>query len=193
MPRVTQPVRFFVWPSLAAVSVVILGACGGGAAGGAKPAAAATPTAAPAVAAPHTAAAPTAVAAAIPAAPAAAGTVAMRSTRSGVYTAGQAANGGQVFDTRCSSCHTVESLISPDFKVKYGGKPLLALWKYVTDEMPQDNPGSLSDAEYVLVHAYILSRAGMPAGTTPLPADTDALKAIIFDTATSSAHRLHRR
>jgi mono/diheme cytochrome c family protein len=159
----------------------MLGACGGGA----KPTTAATPAAAtPPAAAPTSRPVP---------APASGSTAGMRSTKSGVYTEDQATEGGQVFDSRCSSCHTVESLFTPEFKGKYGGKPLLNLWKFITNEMPEDSPGSLSNAEYVLVHAYILSKAGAPAGTTPLVPDTVALNAIVFDTTGIPARRFFHR
>ncbi len=117
----------------------------------------------------------------------------MLSTKSGVYTTAQASSGKDTFDARCSSCHTVVSLVGPDFKSEYGGHPLLMLYKYISKQMPQDNPGSLSADEYVKVMAYILQTAKMPAGATALPADTLGLSAIRYDSSASPMPRLRRR
>ena len=41
--------------------------------------------------------------------------------------------------------------------------------------MPENNPGSLTDQEYVDVIAYMLSFNGMPAGDDELPPDPQSL------------------
>jgi hypothetical protein len=50
------------------------------------------------------------------------------------------------------------------------------LYEIIRGTMPLDNPGGLSDQEYIDVVAYMLQLNGVPAGRTPLPADAAALK-----------------
>jgi hypothetical protein len=46
--------------------------------------------------------------------------------------------------------------------------------------MPEDNPGSLTDEEYVDVIAYMLSVSGMPSGDAELPPDSQGLAQIVI-------------
>ena len=45
--------------------------------------------------------------------------------------------------------------------------------------MPEDNPASLTDQEYVDVVAYMLSMSRMPAGGDELPPDAGGLAHIV--------------
>ena len=47
--------------------------------------------------------------------------------------------------------------------------------------MPQDNPGSLTDEEYVDVIAYMLSVGGMPAGEADLRPDPEDLARVVIE------------
>jgi hypothetical protein len=49
--------------------------------------------------------------------------------------------------------------------------------------MPQNEPGSLTPEEYILVVAYLLRMNGLPAGETELPADPAALQDVRIEIA----------
>jgi len=84
----------------------------------------------------------------------------------GVFTAAQAAAGESVYDESCRTCHDMGFYAGIwEF---WQGKPLLDFWFVIVAEMPTDNPGVLSDAEYTDIVAYILSQRGYPAGDTLL-------------------------
>ena len=105
----------------------------------------------------------------------------VRSTKDRVYSTSQAAEGRDIYDGRCKSCHTAISHTGPPFRANWDKKPLSDLWDYILEKMPKDSPGSLETDEYAKVLAYILRMNGMPAGTEDLPADKKALKAIRID------------
>jgi mono/diheme cytochrome c family protein len=105
-------------------------------------------------------------------------------TRSGVYDREQALRGQDVYAGNCRSCHTPESHTGQLFNSKWSGKSLLELYAYVRDQMPKNDPGSLSAQEYVEVLAYLLLLNRMPQGDTELPSDTAALRRIRIETST---------
>src|SRR5690606_5894602 len=84
----------------------------------------------------------------------------------GAYTAEQAENGQPIFDQRCSSCHNAD--FYKNILRTWRGQPMLYLFEQVMSSMPADNPGSLMDAEYEDVIAYVLQITGFPAGETRL-------------------------
>lgn len=102
-----------------------------------------------------------------------------RSTADGVFTTAQANEGRELWAASCQSCHGPHS--GMPFKNKWMGRDLSALFVYTRNEMPKSDPGSLSDEEYVQAIAFLLRANGMPAGATPLPADSTALTRIRFD------------
>ena len=106
---------------------------------------------------------------------------AARSTKDRIYTALQAAQGRDIYDGRCKSCHTAISHTGPPFRANWDRRPLVELYDYMLEKMPKDAPGTLSSEEYTLVLAYILRMNGMPAGQDDLPSDKRALKAIRID------------
>lgn len=129
---------------------------------------------------PSVAAAPSPPTASAPGSPNA---VPMRSTLNGVYTEDQAKRGYDVYAGMCRSCHAgLGNHSGPVFRAHWGGKPLSELFNYMVDQMPKDNPGSLSYDDYTIVIAYLLKLNGMPAGSKELPADYDALARIRLDT-----------
>jgi mono/diheme cytochrome c family protein len=101
-----------------------------------------------------------------------------RTTRSGVYTAAQASRGGAIYALSCASCHSAATHASPTFVARWTGHSLAELFQYMNEEMPKENPGSLSPREYTLVLAYLLKMNGMPAGKTDLPTTTAELEKI---------------
>jgi len=105
------------------------------------------------------------------------------STRSGVYTAAQAARGNEVYLMQCKSCHAPASHTGVVFANSWHGKPLSALFTYVVERMPKNEPGSLQPHEYADVLAYLLKLNEMPSGSEELPADSVALRKIRIDAA----------
>ncbi|MEP6835124.1 MAG: c-type cytochrome [Gemmatimonas sp.] len=114
-------------------------------------------------------------------APSASAQAATRSTKDRVYSTSQAAEGRDIYDGRCKSCHTAISHTGPPFRANWDKRPLSELWDYILEKMPKDAPGTLDTDEYAKVLAYILRMNGMPAGTEDLPADKKLLKAIRID------------
>jgi mono/diheme cytochrome c family protein len=80
------------------------------------------------------------------------------------YTAAQAARGEKVFAAQCVTCHARKDLSNPDFKLKWNGRTVFDLFERLQSTMPESDPGSLSDAEYADVVAYLMKLNGMPAG-----------------------------
>lgn len=99
----------------------------------------------------------------------------------GVYTERQATKGSEVFATFCRSCHTPSFHTGAPFRAKWFGHSVGELFGYLRREMPKNDPGSMSDEEYALALAYLLKMNGMPAGATPLAADSVALHRIRLD------------
>jgi len=104
-----------------------------------------------------------------------------RTTRSGVYTAEQAARGESTFGSLCTGCHTLADFSTPAFAKKWNGLPLADFFALISETMPEDFPGSLKPDEYAQVTAYVLRVNRMPAGQSALPADREALKQIRFE------------
>lgn len=104
-------------------------------------------------------------------------------TRSGVYTAAQAARGNDVYLMQCKSCHTPASHTGVVFANSWHGKPLSALYTYIVERMPKNEPGSLQPHEYADVLAYLLKLNEMPGGNEELPADSVALRKIRIEAA----------
>lgn len=105
----------------------------------------------------------------------------VRGSGSGVYSAGQAARGQDVFLGQCRSCHVPDAHASTMFQSVWNGRTLADLYRYLREQMPKSEPGTLSDQEYVDVLAYMLRLNRMPPGDAELPADVEALKQIRFD------------
>ena len=112
---------------------------------------------------------------------------AARSTKDRIYSSAQAAQGRDVYDGRCKSCHTAISHTGPPFRANWDKRPLSDLFDYMLEKMPKDAPGTLSTEEYTQVLAYILRMNGMPAGPDELKSDKRALKAIRIDAPVARA------
>ena len=112
----------------------------------------------------------------------------------GVFTEDQAARGRQVYFGACGLCHGRRLNGAPDdpdmlstpplararFLRVWEGRSLAVLLAYTRLTMPEDNPASLTDQEYVDVVAYMLSMSRMPAGEDDLPADARGLANILI-------------
>jgi alcohol dehydrogenase (cytochrome c) len=93
----------------------------------------------------------------------------------GGYTSAQAARGATVYAQSCLQCHggnlqgeSGPPLSGPTLRSAYGGGTVAQLYDFISRQMPQDAPGTLSQTQYLDVTAYVLSRNGFPSGTTPL-------------------------
>lgn len=104
-----------------------------------------------------------------------------------IYTSEQATAGEEVVAQVCSLCHgaTLQggvgpALVGATFSKDWeqGDKTVDDLYSFISTNMPQNAPGSLTSQQYIDVVAYILQQNHWPAGTKALTADDKALSAI---------------
>ena len=70
-------------------------------------------------------------------------------------------SGDQLFGVHCAACHaTVE--IERRIRNDWSGRPASQLFERTRQTMPATAPGSLADADYLQVLAYMLDVAGVP-------------------------------
>jgi len=105
---------------------------------------------------------------------------ALRTVWDGVYVHPQADRGESNFFMHCVHCHEGGGhgllLSSEDFFNSWRGETLSALFRYMKTTMPADNPGSLSDWEYLDIVTYILQINGYPEGSADLlPSHVDGI------------------
>jgi mono/diheme cytochrome c family protein len=94
----------------------------------------------------------------------------------GIFTAPQAARGEVVFNAQCGSCHDGPDVDGPPltgtpFVDRWREDKLAGLFEFIKTDMPQRAPGSLSDAEYLDILAYLLGENHFPAGQRELTLD----------------------
>ena len=113
----------------------------------------------------------------------------------GVFTDVQAERGRATYPGACGLCHGRRLNGAPDdpdmrstpplararFLRNWDGRSLATLFEYARATMPEDNPGSLTDEEYVDVIAYMLSVGGMPAGEAELRPDLGRLARVVIE------------
>jgi S-disulfanyl-L-cysteine oxidoreductase SoxD len=93
-----------------------------------------------------------------------------RSVADGVYSAAQAARGGQIYETQCVDCHgkalegaSGPPLVGDNFLTSWSARPLSNLLEKIQKTMPFNLPGSLSRQQSVDLTAYILQAGRFPA------------------------------
>ena len=99
----------------------------------------------------------------------------------GPFTAEQAGAGRADYAANCAACHQANlsgggeapSLAAGNFMKSWGGKSTKELYAYIHSAMPLGKGGSLSDATYANIVAFILTANGATAGGTNLTAATD--------------------
>lgn len=106
----------------------------------------------------------------------------------GVYTEEQAERGREIFGDYCAVCHGGNlrgtwnmgpSIVGFRFERNWVDRTVADLFAYIREEMPQDDPGTLSDTETAALLAYILARNDYPAGAdVEIPLDPDAQELI---------------
>ena len=94
-------------------------------------------------------------------------------TRDGVYSAEQAERGQMVFDGKCRDCHTA-AMWGSDWDTKSVGDVV----DYISQDMPEPAPGTLSPAQTRDVVAFILKSNALPSGGAELPQELEAMKRI---------------
>ena len=99
-------------------------------------------------------------------------------TRDGIYTPEQAAQGKEMYLGLCQSCHSAVTHTGAPFRDHWVGRPLSDLFTYILTQMPKSAPGTLAPEEGNLVLAYILKMNGLPAGSMPLSPDAVTLSQI---------------
>jgi mono/diheme cytochrome c family protein len=96
-----------------------------------------------------------------------------------VYTEAQAARGLMAFGQSCSGCHALAAdgkapLVGDPFWRSFAQKTVADLLEFVSANMPNGTPGSLSQSTYADIVALMLKSNGFPAGTTELGRSTIA-------------------
>jgi mono/diheme cytochrome c family protein len=113
----------------------------------------------------------------------------MASVWEGIFTEAQAKRGQAVYSGACGMCHGRRLNGAPDdpdmrstpplarakFLRNWEGRSLATLFEYTRATMPEGNPGSLTDEEYVDVISYMLSVSRMPVGDDDLRPDPQSL------------------
>jgi mono/diheme cytochrome c family protein len=95
-----------------------------------------------------------------------------------VFSEAQAQRGEARFKTSCSSCHQAGEFVEPVFSARWEGQSVGDLYDYISNEMPENDPGGLKPEEYASVIAFFLGQNGYPVGRDDLPADVAVLKQI---------------
>jgi mono/diheme cytochrome c family protein len=114
-----------------------------------------------------------------------AGQTAGKTVWDGVYTEAQAQRGSAVYTKECSSCHGDDlagqgsRLMGDRFMRDWREDSVMSLFQRTKSVMPRRTPGSLTDAQYLDVIAYVLQENEFPAGTNELTTDLAATVAIV--------------
>jgi cytochrome c5 len=102
---------------------------------------------------------------------------AQRTVWDGVYTEAQAARGATTYGISCARCHganlegnNAKPLTGEMFWRDFQARRVDYLLSYMSKNMPNDAPGTLSATTYLELTALILSRNQFPAGSAELTA-----------------------
>ena len=115
----------------------------------------------------------------------------LRSVTEGVYSAGQAARGRQLYQAQCAECHgnalegTIGTpLVGESFLSNWSARPLSNLVDKIQKTMPFNMPGSLSRPQSTDLAAYMLQAGTFPVGRVEL--SEAMLEQIAFPVARTS-------
>ena len=98
------------------------------------------------------------------------------STNDKIFSKKQAKTGQKLYEQNCLICHD-KKYFRPVFK-SWEGQSLGTLFLVMSSSMPQGNPGSLPDKEYIDILAYMISQNRYSTGEKELPTDVDKLNSI---------------
>ena len=107
---------------------------------------------------------------------------------SGSYTEAQAERGAEDYSARCAACHGADlrgdshavGLVGMGFMFLWEGKSLGELYSTIRNDMPQDQPRSLSKGSYEDILAFIQKSNKFPAGDTELESGENALDKLMI-------------
>lgn len=85
-----------------------------------------------------------------------------RTTIDAVYSKQQAKTGERLYQEHCLICHD-KKYFQPVLKV-WSGQSVATFLQMMSATMPESDPGSLGEKEYVDILAYIFSLSKFPAG-----------------------------
>jgi alcohol dehydrogenase (cytochrome c) len=96
------------------------------------------------------------------------------------FTVAQATAGEQLYAVQCAACHgqdlsgtpTAPALAGPAFVGRWRSRDAGSLHSIIRSSMPPGGNAGLSDNDFTNIVAHILSTNGVPAGATPLTADS---------------------
>ena len=101
----------------------------------------------------------------------------VRTVLEGVYTESQATRGEAAYATNCARCHgsNLESFSGPPLKGslfmdRWREFDLNVLFDVMKDSMPKDQPGSLTEEQYLDIASHMLRSNGIPSGPKELTA-----------------------
>ena len=106
-------------------------------------------------------------------------------TASGVYTTAQATRGEETYMNTCVGCHASGTYSTDAFREKWDGHQLSELYALISENMPKQDPGSLSPKEYAQLVAYLLKINQAPVGQAELEPDVERMKKIRIEMATA--------
>jgi mono/diheme cytochrome c family protein len=103
-----------------------------------------------------------------------------------VFTLAQAGRGETTYRSTCASCHgdslaginDAPPLTGPAFHKTWDGNALSSLFNRMSNDMPSDNPGMLTNLQVAELVAFVLKYNGYPAGKMELPAAAESLMQI---------------
>jgi mono/diheme cytochrome c family protein len=106
----------------------------------------------------------------------------------GVYSEEQAKRGQTAYEQECASCHQSDlagdgfapGLAGPEFASAWDGLSVGDLMERIRQSMPPSDPSAVPPAIKVDIIAHLLKVNRIPAGTTELPKEPDALKLIQY-------------
>ena len=101
------------------------------------------------------------------------GSPAARAQSPALYTDAQAQKGVDAYETSCAMCHGANmegaqapTLLGATLTNQY--PTVGALMQFIVQNMPMNDPGSLSHEDYVDILAYVLLKNGLPSGSQAL-------------------------
>ncbi len=109
-----------------------------------------------------------------------------RAAPDGIYSASQASRGEALFKANCQACHGAQltgtefapGLTGVEFSARWRGRAVGELFDLMRATMPMNSPGGLSAQQNADILAFLLMKAGIPAGKADLPSASDALHPI---------------
>ena len=99
-----------------------------------------------------------------------------RTVWDGVFTDAQAARGEERYRASCSRCHDEGPRRGEPFMRDWSGSDVGSLFARTKASMPAGAPGSLTDAEYFDIIAYMLRVNDFPAGREELRSETGSIR-----------------